>query len=148
MGQRTRWRMVGVAAVVGGVMALGIYSDGQRKVVGKGVWEIGAGQAKAYEMVAQRGTRLRAEVVAMEDRGGAGGETGGRDWGVFMVDEENYKRWKMPEKEEREVSKLAEAEGRGRVVLGPVGVGAGKYYLVAENRGRQGVRVRWEVVEE
>jgi hypothetical protein len=146
MGRMTGWRVAGVAAVVAGVIALGVYSGGQRNVVGEGVWEIGAGQARAYEMVVQRETRVSAEVVPS----GARGDTGGA-LEVFWVDENEYRRWKVIATEEGEVKKLGVGEvcvGSKGVVLGGVAVTAGKYYLVAKNTGREKVRVRWEVREE
>ena len=141
MGQLTGWKAIGVLVIIVGVGGLSMWAQFQPRSVGSGTWEIPPGQAYHYNFTSKDYTKLKVEFVPQ----GASAATD--SYQIYLVDEANKAKWDNPMTDPKTVQKIIESKSTGPYTIPELTIGAGSFYIIAENLGKTPISLKYKLYE-
>ncbi|HEY4328892.1 MAG TPA: hypothetical protein VGN88_04090 [Phycisphaerae bacterium] len=140
VGRLTGWKAIVALVVILSIIGLSVWASLQPHSIIHGTWDIEPGRATGCSIDASKTSRMRVEV---EPQTPGAGDT----YAIFILDEANQAKLTAPNADLSTISKIAETEGAGTLKIPQVSIGPGTYYVIAENRGKSRITLKYNVYE-
>ena len=141
VGRLTGWKAVVGVIVIVGISGLGIWSKMQPRTFGQGTWDIPPGKAMFYSIKAKHPAKFKADFTPQ-------GPTAASDtYTIYMLDEANRAKLQNPTLDRQAIQKMISVDATGPRSVGLLSLDVGTYYVVAENRGKTSLALKYVLYE-